>query len=94
MYEKRTFANSNEGIEQLATWVSGSDRDKVDLYCISIAGAEGSPAARFWREDARVAPLVFVNPLQVELHAKKHGINKISAQTLADQCIEAFPRKG
>jgi hypothetical protein len=92
-YQIRTFANSDEGIDSFAAWVSSPSHDKVDLVCVAISGAEGSSAAKFWREDARVAPLVFVNPLQVELYATKHGIDKITAQTLANHCAATFARK-
>ena len=58
---------------------------------VAVSNARKSVAAKFWLT-AYLKTKVIVNPLQVSRYAGEHGIATITAETVAQQCMEAFPR--
>ena len=92
-YQIREFANADSGIDDFITWIDTPGHDKIDLICVAISKAEGTKAAKFWRE-AEVKRIVFMTPLQIEALAKDPTIPAITALTIAQACVEMFPAVG
>jgi hypothetical protein len=92
-YQIREFANADSGIDDFIKWIDTPGHDKIDLICVAIAGAEGSTAARFWRE-AEVKRIVYMNPLQIEVLTKNPLVPSVNAITVAEACSEMFPARG
>jgi hypothetical protein len=92
-YQIREYANSDSGIDNFMKWVDTPGHNKIDLICVAIAGAEGSPAAQFWRE-AEVKRIYFMNPLQIEVLQKDPLIPVVNAITIANTCADMFPSGG
>ena len=92
-YQIREFANADSGIDDLVKWIDTPGHDKIDLICVAISGAEGSTAARFWRE-AEVKRIVYMNPLQIEVLTKNPLVPTVNAITVAEACSEMFPARG
>ena len=92
-YQIREFANADSGIDDFIAWIDTPGHDKIDLICVAISKAEGTKAARFWRE-AEVKRIVFMTPLQIEALAKDPTVPAITALTIAQACVEMFPAIG
>jgi hypothetical protein len=90
-YRGRTFANSEQGIDEFVSWLQSSGPDKIDMYCVSISGAEQTSAAKFWRTSP-ARTVFFVNPVRVENYAKENSIKKITAETVAAVCAKMGTR--
>ena len=93
VYQIREYVNSDSGIDNFMKWVDTPGHDKIDLICVAISGAEGSPAAQFWRE-AEVKRIVYLNPLQIEVLTKNPLVPTVNAITIANACADMFPSGG
>ena len=92
-YQIREFANADSGIDDFVKWIDTPGHDQIDIICVAISGAEGSKAAKFWRE-AEVKRIIFMNPLQIDALSKNPTIPVVNARTIAEACAEMFPAGG
>ena len=92
-YQIREFANTDSGIEDFIAWIDTPGHDGIDLICVAISGAEGTKAAKFWKE-AEVKRIYFMNPAQIEGLANDPKVPTVTASTIAQACVAMFPFSG